>query len=61
MKVLINLNDEAGVEFYSVEPAHDVGNWLNSFPSMVEALQYIRANGFEYDNANGFRDTRSGK
>jgi hypothetical protein len=55
---LIHFNDEAGPDQYSVEMADDVGNWIDSFPSMMEAILFIRSSGFSYDPVSGFRDTR---
>jgi hypothetical protein len=56
--VLINLNDEAGRDWYSVEYADDIGNWLDSFDTLDEAHVFVSANKLGYV---GFRDTRGGK
>jgi len=58
--VLINFNDEAGCDWYSVEAEDDVGNWLDSFETMMEALNFIGENRYVYDHVTGFRDTRAG-
>ena len=55
---LINFNDETGKDIYSVELEEDVGNWLDSFEFLWQAIHYIAHNGLQYD-FNGFRDTRS--
>lgn len=55
---LINLNDEAGIDYFSVEMENDIGNWLDSFLTLEEALEYIISNGLKYDQATGFRDSR---
>jgi len=55
---LIHLNDEAGVDYFSVEMENDVGNWLDSFMTLEEALEYIISHGLIYDQATGFRDSR---
>jgi hypothetical protein len=57
-RVLIHHNDEAGVDWFSVEPENDVGNWINSFEYMADALAFIKENGYQYDPKTGFRDTR---
>jgi len=63
MHVLINLNDEVdlGNDMYSVEPAHDIGNWIESFETEAEALDFISINGGIYDPKHDFRDTRDKK
>jgi len=58
-KVLINLNDEAGCDWYSVEAEDDVGNWLDSFDTLMDAFNFICDNKLVYDHPTGFRDTRT--
>lgn len=53
-KALIHFNDEAGPEWYSVELESDIGNWLDSFVTMEEALDYIKLKGLDYDPETGF-------
>jgi hypothetical protein len=60
-RVLINLNDEAGCDWYSVEAEDDVGNWLDSFETFEEALNFIVEREYVYDHVTGFRDTRYGR
>ena len=60
-EVLINLNDEAGRVWYSVEYDNDVGNWIDSFDTLEQALEFISDHCLLYDSETGFRDTRSRK
>ena len=48
-QVLIHLNNEAGVEWFSVEPKNDTGNWINSFEFKSDALAFIEKYGYKYD------------
>ena len=57
--VLINLNDETGQDFYSVEPENDVGNWLDSFFDLTEALHFVSTDPELQLADDYFRDTRS--
>lgn len=58
MEVLVNLNNETGTDLYSVEPKDDIGNWLWSFVTYDEAMDYIRQK--KHTISEGFlRDTRS--
>lgn len=56
-EVLVHHNDEAEVRQFSVERANDVGNWIDSFPTMSEALAFIDKSGLQYDAQTGFRDS----
>ena len=51
----INLNDEVGVDLYSVEADGDGDNWLDSFSTFDEAMDFINGLGGEMV---GYRDTR---
>lgn len=56
---LINLNDEAGCDQFSVELSDNVGDWLDSFPTLPEALAFIATEGLRFDYTTGLRDTRA--
>jgi hypothetical protein len=58
-EVLINLNNETGQDFYSVEPKDDVGNWIDSFFDLTEALHFISTNPDIVLADDYFRDTRT--
>lgn len=57
-QVLIRLNDEAGCDQYSVEYDDDPGNWIDSFDTLEQAVQFISEHHFQYDAETGSRDTR---
>ena len=57
-RVLINYNDEAGCDLYSVEYDYDPGNWIDSFGKLEMAMQFIVDSNFQYDTETGFRDSR---
>ena len=57
-RALIHLNDESGMDQYSVEYADDVGNWLDSFKTRNEAEEYIISIGALHNPDFDFRDTR---
>lgn len=56
--VLINLNDETGKNQYSVEFANNIRDWLDSFNTLEEAIQFIKENNYSFDYELDFRDTR---
>lgn len=57
-RALIHLNDEAGLDQFSVEIAGDIGNWLDSFPTREQAEHFINARLMMHDPKADFRDTR---
>lgn len=57
--VKINLNDETGKDFYSIEYADDPGNWINSFTKKEQALNFIKKNQFQFNIETDFRDSRT--
>lgn len=57
-RALIHLNDEAGVDQFSVELESAIGDWLDSFPTREAAEQYIRERRLSHVPATDFRDTR---
>jgi hypothetical protein len=60
-RALIHLNDEAGVDQFSVELESAIGNWLDSFPTREAAERYIRKCRLAHSPATDFRDTRPGR
>ena len=58
-RALIHLNDEAGIDQFSVEYDDDIGNWLDSFDTREKAEQFIHSRmATMHDPDSDFRDTR---
>lgn len=56
-KVIISLNDDAGVDQFSIVPKCEQGYWITSFPTFKEAVDFCDKNGYEHDGK--YSDVRS--
>ena len=54
LKILINYNNETGNELYSVSLISDITDWIDSFPSLEEAIMFCDSNNYTIEK---FRKT----